>query len=851
MRLGGARADFVASLGRKVNDIGALLTDASSREEPLEGYREVRRKLHGLGAGAKILRFESLESALTEAAGILDRGLFSGAVSAEDVSRVKALTLELPELAWEHAPERAETDPPPEVSEPNTTTYLALIVGSPRAADALRSRDPDGLRFKCEVTEEPQRAVDFCRDVCPDIVIVDGDVEGAVLFVEHAADEPSMDGVPIIVMGSFSVTGNAPQFVALGVSKTMEKPISHGTLRKACESAIFVREGRTMKLPLSEPTLAELGERMADELRNAIVFAVDEASRAQKVPIGDDAEVFGTLWGAISRVREVIEARTAGAVRFDGHGPEGALLFAPHLTQHHGQPLERGTAGTRGTARSRGRASEVSLEGRTAVVADDDPAVVWFLGELLQSAGVRVFEAHDGAEALKLCYREKPDLVVTDLLMPKLDGFSLCRILKRDVVLRDVPVIVISWKEDLLQRVRELRVGADGYMRKESDRDAILSRVREALRTRSRIEERLHGDDEVRGRLDGITVRSLLDFACRVRKNARLAVRDATFLYEVEIREGAPVRATRSSAHGNFARGSQVISQLLGVGAGRFVLSNTTSNVEADLVGDLDEQLARPVAMSRACAALLDGKNILTARKIVFEKEALDDYLQATPERAKTLLNALHFGTSPEELVRSGECDISLLEDLLHDVSARGVIIRVDGPDDQDRLAPAIAGQLTALDSRARGRIGGTPSPGPTVAKSRISYGSPTLGEIVAREGADASPTHDALLRTSGAEQRFFEDERHEITDVDDVKTAMKGEATTPPFKSIPAAEASNSLPADSAAWAVYGSRTSTWVSGFVLVLLGIAAAMYASYTISKSGTEHSPTQVPAQTAKP
>jgi len=66
--------------------------------------------------------------------------------------------------------------------------------------------------------------------------------------------------------------------------------------------------------------------------------------------------------------------------------------------------------------------------------------------------------------------------------MPGLDGFALSRALRRDVALRDTPVILLSWKEDLLQRVRELGASAAAYLRKESDSRAIVARAKEARR---------------------------------------------------------------------------------------------------------------------------------------------------------------------------------------------------------------------------------------------------------------------------------------------------------------------------------------------------------------------------------
>ena len=120
------------------------------------------------------------------------------------------------------------------------------------------------------------------------------------------------------------------------------------------------------------------------------------------------------------------------------------------------------------------------------VVADDDPAVVWFLSGILKTVGAEVFEAHDGERAFELTVSIWPDLVVSDILMPKLDGFSLCHEIKRDVAVRDVPVVLLSWKEDLLQRVRELGGNADGYLRKEAAASTVVERLREVLRPRAR-----------------------------------------------------------------------------------------------------------------------------------------------------------------------------------------------------------------------------------------------------------------------------------------------------------------------------------------------------------------------------
>jgi CheY-like chemotaxis protein len=493
-----------------------------------------------------------------------------------------------------------------------------------------------------------------------------------------------------------------------------------------------------MRVVLGDPTVEQLGTRLADEVRLALVSAVDAQLRGQRIPLGEGTEVLGAIWGAIARVREVVTARTSGVVRFQTKGPEGAIALAPSLDVDAG-------LGLRGAGHARGATtSDVRLAGRTVLVADDDPGVVWFISDLLKAAGCTVIEAHDGAQALDLAWKHVPDVVVSDILMPKLDGFALARRLKRDVVLRDVPIVLLSWKEDLLSRVRELGAGAAAYLRKESDARAMVSRIRESLRAKTRVEARLRSEGEVRGRLDGVTVRSLLDIVCRTRDAARVSVRDASFLYEVEIRDGAPARATRTAGDGSFMNGPKVLAAMLGIGAARFIVAPSTNAIQPDLVGELSHQLARPIALARAAQTLLSGADLFRVEAMSFDGEALTDYARATPSREKALLEALRNGAAPRQLIESGTADIALLEDLLLDLAARGVVSTLEMPRGVDALGPAVEAMLKLVDSRARGLIGSTPSPNDARAIKAITQAEADIRRAKANAEANADAAADA-----------------------------------------------------------------------------------------------------------
>lgn len=732
LRLGGARADFVASLGRKVTELRGLLDKVRARPEEALPREELRRKLHALSQGARMMRFDAMERSVCEATGLLDRASDQARVEEIDLDTIAQVLEDLPALAWGEGVARSSREE--EAQRQVLPTYAALVVGQARIAEALLEQ-PSTRRptFECDTTPDAQAAFDLARASSPDVIVLDADVEDATELVEALMDDSLTESIPIIVVGSFLTTGEAARYVAMGVAKTISKPTSREALRTACEEALRVRDSKTDRLVLGEPTLEQLGERLADEIRQAIILRTDPAVRAMRVPLGEGTEIMAPLWGAIARVREIVMARTNGAVRFGGPGPEGAIAYA-------GADVARAD---RARGRPRGASSEVRLSGRRVLVVDDDPGVVWFIADLLKTAGCSVQEAFDGKSALELAFRTSPDLVVSDILMPELDGFALCRALKRDISLRDTPVILLSWKEDLLQRVRELGADAAGYLRKESDARSMVARVREALRVRASVESRLgEGEGEVRGRLEGISVRSLLEMVCAMRPEARVSIRDASFLYEVEIRYGAPVRATRTSGDGSFIRGSRVLGAMLGVGAGRFVVAPSQGEVTAELDGNLAAQLARPIARARAAMNLLTGPKMGSVERLRLDPEALDEYLRATPRRARDLAHRLADGEPPSALVLNGVTEPSFLEDLLADLSARGVVAGVEGEGGRDLFGPAVEEAMGNTDQRASlAPKTATPEPhGGAVSSVARDVAPASLEDAVVQELSHRSP---------------------------------------------------------------------------------------------------------------
>jgi DNA-binding response OmpR family regulator len=663
-RLSGSRAEFIGSLPRRLETLRAALRVAEQTPGDPDRQNGLLRRLHAVASGARVLGFASVAEVLAEAERSVRKAVGSNK-PAPFAEVARALDL-LPSLvlgasvATRGAGARGH-------ALPEGWPLSALVLGPQALADALIAGEGTA-RVECERADEATRALELARIMGPDIVVVDGDEPSARKFVLDWHADALIEPVPIVVVGSFDNPESTAAFVEIGAARVLPKPCSPDTLRRTVEElreqASQPRGGRE---PLGDLTVAALSDRIAAEIKRGLVDALDGGSPHATVPLGEGHDVMAAVWGAVARVRELVTLRSSGSVRFEQAGPEGSVPFASWGANER-------RVGERGPGHARAPEG-VSLQGRRAVVADDDPAVVWFMSSLLKAVGVQVLEAHDGRRALERAFESWPDVVISDVMMPKLDGFSLCHELKRDVAVRDVPVILLSWKEDLLQRVRELGAAADGYLRKEATASAVVERVREVLRPRARVEERMAAGGEVRGRLDGLTTRLVLELACRDSRDVRISVRDAAYLFEAQIRGGELVALTRTAADGSFTRGAEVVGSLLGASAGRFVVQPDGSACRQELNGKLSEILAAPLTRARNALAAVSADSLVRLRRLELDHALVQTYLACTPEPAAGVLRRVLAGEAPSELVLSGAVSARLLELVLSDIARRGGVI--------------------------------------------------------------------------------------------------------------------------------------------------------------------------------
>jgi PleD family two-component response regulator len=115
------------------------------------------------------------------------------------------------------------------------------------------------------------------------------------------------------------------------------------------------------------------------------------------------------------------------------------------------------------------------------LVADDEPHIVQILKFTLEKAGYHVGTAANGQEALEQIEEFEPNLVILDIMMPIMDGYEVCRKMREDFQMNQIPVIMLSAKGDLHERVEGLERGANDYLIKPYSNDELLLRVRNVL----------------------------------------------------------------------------------------------------------------------------------------------------------------------------------------------------------------------------------------------------------------------------------------------------------------------------------------------------------------------------------
>ena len=120
---------------------------------------------------------------------------------------------------------------------------------------------------------------------------------------------------------------------------------------------------------------------------------------------------------------------------------------------------------------------------KVILIVEDEPKSLKLIRDLLQASGYKTVEATDGEQGIELAKSKKPDLILMDIMMPKVDGYTACREIKMDKATKAIPVVMLTSVDYELNKELSRDMGANGYMTKPVDRQELLDVISRFLPT--------------------------------------------------------------------------------------------------------------------------------------------------------------------------------------------------------------------------------------------------------------------------------------------------------------------------------------------------------------------------------
>jgi CheY-like chemotaxis protein len=185
------------------------------------------------------------------------------------------------------------------------------------------------------------------------------------------------------------------------------------------------------------------------------------------------------------------------------------------------------------------------MRAQRILIADDDPKLLALVKLTLQKEGFATIEALDGEVALAQIKSEKPDLIIADITMPKIDGFELCTLVREDPELANTPFIFLTAKGELSDRVKGLNLGADDYISKPFHISEVVARIKVVLQ-RSAAFARVADDTEsdLRGNLEQMGMAEIVQTLGMSHKTGGLKIIHQSRVGKIYFKHGDIIKAS-------------------------------------------------------------------------------------------------------------------------------------------------------------------------------------------------------------------------------------------------------------------------------------------------------------------
>ncbi len=309
-------------------------------------------------------------------------------------------------------------------------------------------------------TGDPQQALDLVASSHPDLVLCDIAMPGldgyGVLRALQA--DARVSGVPVVFLTAEHELGERVRAFRFGVVDYLTKPFTPAVLLRKVERVLETLSRRTGRLARRDVPAHELLDEVRRDARTGVLTTHGEGGdarvllRAGKIveSSGTPAALDTAQFAELDSTREDIVA----------HDPNALPSTSTELPTF----------------------ADIPPVLRHVLVVDDNPFFRRFLRDLLSSRGFTVQEAADADEGLALALEHRPWLILSDVRMPRRDGFALCAEVRSHSLIRQTPFLFLSGWDDYSARYHGLELGADDFLSKETPVRELLLRLQLALR---------------------------------------------------------------------------------------------------------------------------------------------------------------------------------------------------------------------------------------------------------------------------------------------------------------------------------------------------------------------------------
>jgi DNA-binding response OmpR family regulator len=306
------------------------------------------------------------------------------------------------------------------------------------------------------------------------------------------------------------------------------------------------------------------------------------------------------------------------------------------------------------------------------LLVDDDPDLVTLYTRALSSAGARVTAAIDGEAGFQRAIEVRPDVIVSDIMMPRIDGWGFLALVRADYRVRETPFVLFSCHGDYLANLQKLSAGAEDYLAKGLRPSSLVERVIEVLDERRTLEAGLAPGLSFSGTLVRVGPATLLRALSKKGMTGTLSSTMRTSEFSIGFLDGHIVEAVHN--WGAFAEfGTEALKAFLTLDDANYTFVSgapSTGNLRVffpDVEGEI-------TALLNGERSTRDESEVAADHPLVFERaDLLSFYRSTTPEPARPIVDALLAGSTPRSVLAVSDASPLLIEAVVKDLLRKGV----------------------------------------------------------------------------------------------------------------------------------------------------------------------------------